>query len=239
MKFILENIIMKNNNFLFKSLWFMLILFSGSILYAQEECKVLMPEISGTYTGKCKKGLADGEGLAVGTDTYEGRFSKGLPDGTGKYTWADGRVYEGSWSEGKREGKGTMIYPTVREDSIVSGYWKKDEYVGTENIPPYRVSRNQGLVRYSIRKVNEVGSGFSVGLYQGGSFNTNVDNFTMDASSGQEFVSGRMRGIENAIVPYKVSIKYRVYNTMQSQQHDVFFDFEINEPGTFEVTITN
>ena len=26
-------------------------------LIAQEECKVLKPEISGTYTGKCKKGL--------------------------------------------------------------------------------------------------------------------------------------------------------------------------------------
>jgi hypothetical protein len=74
----------------FKALWFMLILFSGSILFAQEECKVLMPEISGSYTGKCKKGLAQGKGLAIGTDTYEGRFLKGLPDGTGK-------IYMGRW----------------------------------------------------------------------------------------------------------------------------------------------
>lgn len=222
-----------------KTLGFILILFSGSILYAQKECKVLMPEISGSYTGKCKKGLAQGKGLAVGTDTYEGRFLKGLPDGDGKYTWKDGRIYEGSWIEGMRDGKGTMTYPTPGEDSIVIGYWKKDEYVGTEFIPPYKVTRNQGTVRHSIRKVNEVGSGFSVGLYLAGAFNNDVDNFTIDAISGQPFESGRKRGIENAIVPYKVSIRYRVWNQMHTQQHDVFFDFTINEPGTFEVTITN
>ena len=230
---------MRSSIDLVKTLWFMLILFLGSILYAQEECKVLLPEISESYTGKCKKGLAHGKGLAVGTDTYEGRFLKGLPDGDGKYTWADGRVYEGSWTEGMRDGKGIMTYPTAGENSIVTGYWKKDEYVGTEFIPPYKVTRNQGLVRYSIRKVNEVGSGFSVGLYLAGSFNTDIDNFTMVPSSGQEFESGRKRGIENAIVPYSVSLKYRVWNQMHSQQHDVYFDFTINEPGTFEVTITN
>ena len=230
---------MRSSNDSIKTLWFMLILFSGSILYAQDDCKVLMPEISGSYTGKCKKGLAQGKGLAVGTDTYEGRFLKGLPDGTGKYTWADGRVYEGSWHEGMRDGRGKMIYPTVGEDSIVTGYWKKDEYAGKELIPQYRVTRNQGVIRYSIRKINDVGSKFSVGLYLAGSFNTNIDSWSMDASSGQEFESGRKIGIENAIVPYNVSIKYRVWNQMQSQQHDVYFDFTINEPGTFEITITN
>jgi hypothetical protein len=230
---------MKSSKISLKALWFMLILFSGSFINAQEVCKVLMSGISGSYTGKCKKGLAQGQGLAVGTDTYEGRFLKGLPDGTGKYTWADGRVYEGSWEKGKREGKGTMTFLTAGEDSVVVGYWKKDEYVGTELIPAYRVTKNQGIVRYSVRKVNDVGSGFSVGLYLAGAFNTDIDAFSMDTSSGQEFESGRKQGIENAIVPYNVSIKYRVWNQMHSTQHDVFFDFTINEPGTFEVTITN
>lgn len=217
----------------------MLILFSGSILFAQDDCRVLMPEISGSYTGKCKKGLAHGKGLAVGTDTYEGRFTKGLPNGIGKYTWEDGRIYEGDWSKGVRNGKGSMIYPRTGEDSIVAGIWKDDAYIGKEIIPPYRVTKTQGIVRSSIRKANEVGSGFSVTLYLAGRFNTDIESFSMEADSGEEFVSGRKHGIENAIVPYSVSIKYRVWNTMHSQQHDVYFDFTINEPGTFEVTITN
>ena len=230
---------MKSSKISLKALCFMLILSSGSPLNAQDDCKVLMSEISGSYTGKCKKGLAHGEGLAVGTDTYEGRFLKGLPNGKGKYTWADGRVYEGSWEEGKREGKGMMTNPTAGEDSVVVGYWKKDEYVGTEHIPPYKITRTQGVIRSSIRKVNEVGNKFSVALYLGGAFNTDVDNFTMDCSSGSEFSSGRSSGIENATVPYTVQIRYRVWNSMHTQQHDVFFDFTINEPGTFEVSITN
>jgi len=231
--------IMKRSNYSFKVLWFMLILFSGSILYAQDDCKVLKPEISGSYTGKCKKGLAHGKGRAVGTDSYEGRFSEGLPHGTGKYIWADGRVYEGSWSEGMRDGKGRMIYPKADEDSIVAGYWKEDKYIGEDFIPPYKVTRNQGIVRYSIRKVNEVGSGFGVTLYLAGSYNTDIDDWSMETTSGEAYTSGRKVGIENAVIPYTVFIKYRVWNTMHSQQHDVYFDFTINEPGTFEVTITN
>jgi len=61
-------------------------------LVAQSECKVLLPGLAGTYTGECKKGLADGEGVALGTDSYRGSFRKGLPDGEGPYTWATGGV---------------------------------------------------------------------------------------------------------------------------------------------------
>jgi len=230
---------MKCSNYSFRTLLYMLILFSGSIIYAQNDCKVLKPELSGSYTGGCKKGLAHGKGSAVGIDSYEGRFSKGLPNGSGTYRWANGAVYEGDWSKGNRDGKGSMIYPTDGLDSIVTGFWKNDEYIGKEIIPQFRVTKNQGIVRYSIRKINEVGSGFSVTLYLAGRFNTDLDNFSMETSSGEKFDSGRKVGLENAIVPYSVSIKYRVWNTMHSQQHDVFFDFTINEPGTFEVTITN
>ena len=230
---------MKNSSNLFKTSLYMLILFSGSIIYAQSDCKVLMPELSGSYTGGCKKGLAHGKGSAVGIDSYEGRFSKGLPNGSGTYRWASGAVYEGDWSKGNRDGKGSMIYPTEGLDSIVTGFWKDDKYIGKEIIPQFRVTKNQGIVRYSIRKINEVGSGFSVTLYLAGRFNTDVDSFSMETSSGERFDSGRKVGLENAIVPYSVSIKYRVWNAMHSQQHDVFFDFTINEPGTFEVTITN
>ncbi len=230
---------MKNKSYLFKILLYLVILLSGSIIYAQDDCKVLIPELSGTYTGGCKKGLAHGKGLAMGIDSYEGRFTKGLPNGLGKYTWEDGTRYEGYWSKGVRDGKGTMTYPRAGEDSIVAGIWNDDEYMGKEIIPPYRITRTQGIVRSSIRKVNEVGSGFSLTLYLAGRFNTDIESFFIDADNGEEFVSGRKHGIENATAPYSVSIKYRVWNTMHSQQHEVFFDFTINEPGTFEVSITN
>ena len=230
---------MKEGRFLFRALWFTVILFSAGTIYAQKECKVLMTEISGTYKGKCKSGLAHGKGLAIGIDTYEGRFSKGLPHGNGKYTWADGRVYEGSWSEGVREGQGTMIYPRVGGDSIVTGIWKDDRYFGPVPQPPYQVIRTLSVPRYNIRKVMDLDSGIRVGLFLGGNYNTEIENFSMATDSGEQFIVGSRYGLQNAIVPYIVTIRYRTWNFLHTQQHDVLFEFRINEPGTFEVDIHN
>jgi len=47
----------------------------------QEPCKVLKQEIATKYFGNCKKGLAQGKGVAVGRDKYEGQFKNGLPNG--------------------------------------------------------------------------------------------------------------------------------------------------------------
>lgn len=219
-----------------KVLCFVLILFSGSFIYAQNECQVLMPAISKSYTGGCKKGLAHGKGTASGLDHYEGRFAKGWPNGNGKYTWRDGTVYEGSWSMGIREGKGTMYFIN---DSVVSGYWKDDIYAGELLIPRYQVTRKSGVVRYSIKKLSETGSGFRLGVYLAGNFNVDLQGFTMDSDSGEEYTSGRYVGIQNAIVPYSVIIRYRTWNALHTSQSDVLFEFTINEPGSFEVSITN
>ena len=230
---------MKNSKTLFRTSLYMLILFSGSIIYAQNDCKVLKPELSGSYTGGCKKGLAHGKGSAVGIDSYQGRFSKGLPNGSGTYRWADGAVYKGNWSKGNRNGKGSMTYPADGLDSIVTGIWKDDTYVGKELIPPYRITMSRGVIRSSIRKMNEMGSGFRVKIFLAGNFNSDIGNFSMVCDSGEEYMSGRFIAIQNAIVPYSVSIKYRTWNSLHSAQSEVVFEFTINEPGSFEVSITN
>ena len=217
----------------------MLILISGSMLYAQKECKVLMAEISGSYTGKCKKGFAHGKGYAVGTDTYEGRFSNGLPNGTGKYTWADGRVYEGSWKDGIRDGQGAMIYPRAGGDSIVAGIWKDDSYYGPVPVVPYKIVRTQSVVRSTIRKINNIGTSVRIGIFLGGNYNVEITDFSMVSDTGSPMMLGQRYGIENAVVPYTVYLKYRTWNHLRTQQHDVIFEFTINEPGTFEVTINN
>ncbi|MEN8229313.1 MAG: hypothetical protein ABFS38_14235 [Bacteroidota bacterium] len=230
---------MKNKTTYFKTSLYMLILFSGSIIYAQNECKVLIPEISGSYTGGCKKGLAHGKGSAVGIDSYEGRFSKGFPNGSGTYRWADGAVYEGEWSKGVRDGKGSMSYPTDGLDSIVTGIWKDDTYLGKELIPPYQITMSRGVIRSSIRKINEMGTGFRVAIYLAGKFNNDVEDFTMVCDSGEEYTSGRFIAIQNAILPYSVSIKYRTWNALHTSQSEVVFEFTINDPGTYEVSLTN
>ena len=88
-----------------------LLVFSpAGLIHAQDGCEVLIPELQGSYQGKCKKGLAHGQGRAEGLDSYEGHFTRGLPHGSGKYTWANGEIYEGDWVKGLAQGTDTRIY---------------------------------------------------------------------------------------------------------------------------------
>ena len=216
-----------------------LTLFFSGVILAQDKCEVLVPELVGSYTGKCKKGLAHGNGKAVGVDSYEGRFSKGFPNGSGKYTWADGRIFEGEWSKGELHGKGTMTYPEELGDSVVTGFWKAGKYVGKELIPPYRIVAKRGVTRYSVNKLNEIDNGVRVGLFQAGNYNSDVQGFSMVCVTGTQHQSGRHFILEDAIPPYTVSIKYRTWNLGKTVQSDVFFEVSINEPGMFEISITN
>ena len=54
-----------------------IVLFLSSNLLAQQDgsCKVLLPEIAGTYDGQCKDGLANGKGTSKGEDEYSGTFT--------------------------------------------------------------------------------------------------------------------------------------------------------------------
>ena len=106
------------------------------LLFGQENCKVLNPAISGNYEGKCKNGLASGKGVAIGLDRYEGQFSKGLADGDGTYTWSTGEIYVGEWKAGLRNGTGAYTMYVNGKDSIQSGVWENDKYLGTKPKAP-------------------------------------------------------------------------------------------------------
>lgn len=106
-------------------------LFSSTILFAQDApCTVSVDALKGTYTGGCKNGKADGEGVAKGIDSYEGTFKNGLPEGIGMYIWKNGDLFYGSWKKGLKEGKGELHVPINDKDSTINGYWKNDVYKG-------------------------------------------------------------------------------------------------------------
>lgn len=148
---------MKRIERLIKSL-LLLYLFSGISGTAQElttSCKVLMPQIAGSYQGQCKKGLAEGLGKAQGVDIYEGNFKKGYPDGQGKYTYENGNVFDGEWQKGQRNGFGILTYAQPSPDTTLKGYWIKDEYIGTEK-SPFKV--NQKGINVMNLNVSRVGT---------------------------------------------------------------------------------
>lgn len=201
----------------------------------QTECKVLMTDISGSYQGGCRKGLAHGNGIAQGVDRYEGEFIKGLPDGKGIYKWANGVIYEGEWKKGIKEGKGKMVYP----DSVLTGIWKENIYMGKEVLPPYRIIRSMSVSRSSVIKAPGVSNEIRIRLMQGGIANISVQNFTIDFDSGSEYKNGTIYGLQNFRVPVNVKVKYVTWNQLMTSQSDVVFEFVINEAGTWDVVINN
>ncbi len=122
-------------------------------VFAQEPCKVLLPEIAANYDGPCKKGKAEGPGTASGTDKYSGNFKDGLPSGKGVYQWQNGDIYDGYLLKGKMDGNGTMTYKrSGKADSVVTGFWKKDEFVGKYERPFIIHSQSSQITRIEVLK---------------------------------------------------------------------------------------
>jgi hypothetical protein len=219
-----------------KILFVVLILGIGYNLEAQiTDCKVMKPEISGTYEGGCKNGLAHGKGIGQGIDRYEGEFAKGLPNGKGTYRWASGIYYEGEWRKGLKEGEGKMVYP----DSIVTGLWKEDNYVGKKALAPFKVLSSMSVSRYTITKSTSNRDGIKIRLLQGGTDNTSVEDFSLAYDSGSEYRNGNYYGIENVRYPLTVIVKYRSWNQIRTSQFNVNFEFVISQPGSWDVVIIN
>jgi len=184
---------------------FIAVFIFSSLAYSQQtDCKVKIPEISLSYTGQCKKGLAHGKGIARGIDSYEGQFIKGLPEGNGIYKWSNGIYYEGKWKNGMRNGKGKMVSP----DSVVTGYWRDNNYLGEELRPPYRIIKSRNLAKYKITKSVAPGNGVKIRIFLAGSDNADIVDFSLAYSSGSEYRMGTTFGIQNTSIPLDVIVRY-------------------------------
>jgi hypothetical protein len=204
-------------------------------LFSQDSCKVLKPEISGKYTGKCKNGLADGKGIAEGTDKYEGKFVKGLPDGSGKYTWSTGEVYEGSWKSGKRDGQGSYTYKLNGLETVDFGIWKDDVFTRKITPTPYTIIRTNSITRYSVRRLGD-GNRILFALMQNGN-NAETSNLNLFSTSGNSFSVGSKIGYENTEFPCTLKLSYTCPNKIKTSFISVEFEIVIKEPGSWEVTI--
>jgi len=132
-------------------LLFITIITGGSTVLSQS-CSVESESLKGSYTGECKKGKANGQGKAVGTDTYEGEFKSGVPHGEGTYTWSNGNSYHGKFEKGLKQGYGTMtVKRPGQADSTIEGYWKKDEYTGRYEYPYKVLTKTKRVTRVDIK----------------------------------------------------------------------------------------
>lgn len=132
-----------------KNMLVVLLLLSVSHLSAQN-CAVMVAALKGSYTGECKKGIANGNGTAVGIDTYVGNFKNGYPDGKGKYSWKNGNWYDGFWKKGVFEGEGTLhsAKTNTSDTSELKGFWANGKFKG--------VRKSSFTVDVMSNKINDV-----------------------------------------------------------------------------------
>ena len=205
-------------------------------IYAQSNCKVLKISIGASYTGSCRKGLADGTGEAVGIDRYKGEFKKGLPDGDGTYFWQTGETYTGEWRKGLREGKGKYSYKYMDRDTVISGVWKEDKYVGVTELAPYVIEYRKSISRVSCIKVGDRPYVKLKFEQQGGKSN-DISNLFLQGNSGSESSTNLFTGFEQIFFPFTGKVTFETPNAFKTGTMFCELRFVINEPGSWIVTM--
>jgi hypothetical protein len=212
--------------------------FNCQTAISQKDCKVLKPELVGTYNGKCKGGLANGKGSAIGIDSYKGQFLNGLPNGKGTYRWATGEVYEGYWREGKRDGEGEYTFYYKGNDSTIAGNWENDQYTGPKPKKPEIIYKSS-VDRYKFQKIGNGKNRVLIDIYQNGTRNAGVSNFMIASSSGYNTHLGNSVGYDEVSFPVKIRVTYTTWNKLKTSTYMVEFEFEISEPGDWIVDLHN
>ena len=87
---------------------------------SNNDCKVYndnpQPNETATWSGECKDGYVHGQGTlqwyknGKPNESYVGSYSQGKRHGKGIYTWASGGKYDGEYKDGKMHGKGIYTW---------------------------------------------------------------------------------------------------------------------------------
>jgi hypothetical protein len=204
---------------------------------AQENCKVLLPQISESYTGSCKNGLADGKGEAFGTDQYKGEFKKGLPEGKGVYIWQTGEKYDGSWKKGLRDGNGSYTFKSDGKDTVMTGIWKEDKYLGEKAVAPYVIQFRNSISRASFVKSGETPNYVVYKFSRAGGSASDINELMLTGSTGTETISSNFTGFEQVTFPFEGKIKFVAPNALRTAMLSCELRYQINEPGAWTITI--
>jgi hypothetical protein len=104
--------------------------------------------------------------------------------------------------------------------------------------PSYKVETRRGVSHFSIHRFCG-GSEVRIKIMQNAVENNDIEDFSLSYDSGNEYRMGSIHGIENITFPLYVKVTYRSWNASRTGRFDVAFEFTINDPGVWNVTIFN
>jgi len=164
-------------------------------------------------------------------------FKYGLPDGRGKYTYKNGDIYEGYWSNGLKNGQGKFSYTLNGQKMTLRGYWKNGDYVGVTNPDePYRVTANTGIESYSIKRIEDIGAHIKIS-FVGAMTKLVPTGLNVTTSSGHINKENKNFSIYDFVCPNNCTINFIIRTSGGNRQCKL--EFEILQPGKYEVLITN
>lgn len=216
----------------------LLAVFFPLLATAQQPCKVLLADLDSVYVGKCKNGLANGQGEAWGKFYYTGKFVDGYPQGQGRAEYPDGTVFVGSWKKGQKHGKGTMYLKENGKPVEKSFIWQ-DGVAQKEIVPPaYKIITQRNITRLRVYKQGE---GSYVWFYPNslGGVASDFQDVQINGSTGSEINLNPKLGYENVVFPFKGSIRFKTWNKLRTAQFEVLLEIEISQPGNWVVEIQN
>lgn len=218
---------------------FIISLFLFPYSLQSSDCKVLKPEISQTYEGKCRRNLAHGFGTARGEDYFEGQFRKGLPHGTGVYVWSNGDTYAGEFRNGMKHGLGR--YTIAESDSAFVGLWNNDKFVRIVDLkekeePNYKIYYQRNLTRTRFARTGD-GNKVLFSLADGGG-NRPASAMNIFGTSGFQINYGRFFGFEDVTFPFEGRISFTAPSRSGLVVYQIELFFTINQPGIWEITLT-
>lgn len=198
----------------------------------------MLKDLDSVYVGKCKNGLAHGQGEAWGKFHYKGKFSEGYPQGQGMAEYPDGSVYDGSWKKGLRDGNGTLS--TIENGKPVRRIWVWENDVKQKEVlpPAYKVITQRNINRLRVYKQGE---GSYVWFYPNstGGVSSDLSDIQLSGSNGSEINQSQKIGYENVAFPFKGSIRYKSWNKLRTTQFEIFLEIEITQSGNWVVEIQN
>jgi hypothetical protein len=196
-----------------------------------------MPEISNSYYGECKDGLAHGQGRAKGIDIYRGEFKKGFPDGEGIYKYSNGNVYKGEFSKGQREGDGVLMYDKASADSIVKGEWKKDSLYRENNEKYYQVLRTINLDFYRFNRIGK-GKEVIIRIRRDLLASRRVRNVSVYHSSGYLNQNGNEIRLTSVKFPFTCRVYFLAQNVTGMITMEYEIKFVLQRSGLWDINVT-
>jgi hypothetical protein len=228
-----------------KLLFISISLMISGLLHGQFDCKVMVPELQGQYNGECKKGLADGEGSAKGTDTYTGTFRKGYPHGYGVYFYSDGSSYIGTFKKGLRDGYGLLNDMSSGTRVMHYGLWVSDKLaIPNDARGLYRVNSFKGvtMVIPEVVRGNEFQNQIFLEFTEKGVPTKTATILDYKISSG-EFIDNEDRTYNREIqfdniteFPVTLELKY-LYKQVDWRNQDCEFNVTLFAPGVWTIKL--